>query len=119
MRERNICNETGCRALCCFGPKFPPLKITKEQILTWFPEAVQTNSIELSISANKRGVYFQPTGDKFIIKIIGYCPNLDENSGCKIYNNKPGPCEAFLFGGKGCSDVRISNFLPPVNEESI
>lgn len=116
MVERNICNESGCKAFCCYSPEFPPLKINKEKILEWFPDAVQTNSIELSVAKGERGVFYKSTGDKFIIKIIGYCPNMDENFGCKIYKNKPEPCENFLLGEEKCTARRLTFFLPPFKE---
>ncbi len=116
MPERNLCTESGCKAYCCFGPKFPWLKIDREQVLAWFPEAKQTLSISLVSFKNIKGVYYKLGGNGYRIKIVGYCPNLDEGFNCKLESNKPGPCKEYGLGQDDCIGVRLTYFLPTYRE---
>lgn len=117
MPERNLCTESGCKAYCCFGPEFPPLKIDQEQIFRWFPQAKQTFSIGFVTLINKKGVHYRLSGNEFIIKVVGYCPNLDKNFNCRLEGeSKPGPCAKFALGQEGCDGTRLTYLLPTYRE---
>lgn len=116
MTERNLCAESGCGAFCCLDPKMHFKKLTRDELLIYWPNAIQTLSISATELFKQKGVYFKKSGRGFTVKIVGYCPNLDERFNCKIRDDKPEACSKFGLGQDDCIAVRLTHFLPPYRE---
>jgi Fe-S-cluster containining protein len=101
MPERNLCVESGCQAACCFN-KFLFYRGT---VTDSFPQAKEVSYGDLD-DMEFPGVYYTKFVARFLVRIVGKCPNLEEDFNCKIHEVKPEACGNFEKDGKKCLDIK-------------
>jgi hypothetical protein len=90
MPERNICHDLGCKGICC-GNDYGYVPVSKEWFLKAFPRATEVHSEEDTLEKIQKGIngvyYFADRGWLYF-SISGICPNLSEDSECRIHNQR-------------------------------
>lgn len=104
MPERNLCNEAGCQAACCFGSWFQA-DYREKTILNLFPSAKKVSYSEFRRELDP-GVYYYKFLGIATVRIVGRCPNLGEENGCLIHETTPPDCRNLAVGSRECSDFR-------------
>ena len=108
MKERNLCVESGCKALCCEDPEINMDNTMEAAILKWFPNAEKMSWRNLFRSKNANGVYYMDKGNgAFLVEINGWCPNLGTDFNCSIQDTKPPECKDFERGQDDGSLIRL------------
>ncbi|HUC94519.1 MAG TPA: hypothetical protein VMR19_00740 [Candidatus Saccharimonadales bacterium] len=112
MPERNLCVESGCKALCCHDPQITFTETTEADILKWFPEAKKMSLRNLFVHRTPASVFYIDKGHgKFYVDITGPCPNLDANFNCSIQDTKSQVCKDFGRGQDACNIIRLDHGL--------
>jgi Fe-S-cluster containining protein len=112
MPERNLCVESGCKALCCHGPQITFTETTEADILKWFPKAKKISWRTMFGRRTPTSVYYLDRGHgQFYLDITGPCPNLDSNFNCSIQEGKPQECKDFGRGQDNCNLIRLDAHL--------
>jgi len=112
MQERNLCVESGCKALCCHGPYITFAGTTEADILKWFPKAKKMSLGNLFTRRTPSSVFYLDKGHSdFYVEINGPCPNLDAGFNCSIQGTKPQACNEFGRGQKDCNVIRLDHNL--------
>jgi Fe-S-cluster containining protein len=70
-----------------------------------FPEAREVPYYNLG-DLSLPGVYYVKFRERFLVRIVGKCPNLGEDLNCGIYETRPEGCRNFEKDGKYCLDAR-------------
>ncbi len=85
--------------------------IPEKTIREIFPNAIKTDLYTL-LEMTYKGVYFSETGTQFYkIRMIGPCPNLDKDSVCQIYPERPVACKRLVIGDDYCRKARATDGL--------
>jgi hypothetical protein len=105
MNERiNECKAAGCEAECCKQVYFED-PLTVEEMAQYFPKAREV-SYEAFADYTYPGVYYYQIKGYCFMRIVGTCPNL-ENNDCLIYKTgRPKPCEQMRMDSKICVSIR-------------
>ncbi len=113
MGERNPCREVGCPVSCCHDVPGVKYEGEKEAVFRAFPEA---KKFQDSRDFMNEGVYYEISEDGNSIKISGYCPRLDDDLSCTIYDSgdRPSGCQNMKFADYECELWRRVDGLPPV-----
>ena len=102
--ERNLCNEAGCQAACCFGSWFQAV-YKEKTIRNLFPTAKKVSDSKFHEELDP-GVYYNKFLGAATVRIVGKCPNLGENNSCLIHETTPPDCRNLAVGSKECSNFR-------------
>jgi hypothetical protein len=101
MKERNLCHEVGCKSSCCHDVEL----FLNREINAIFPEATQVTPSSYK-RVTKSGVYYYVTAARYRIRIVGDCPNLTNENGCRIYDKKPQYCTRLRIDSENCIKAR-------------
>lgn len=100
--------ESGCKALCCFGPQIRVFDSTEADVLRWFPTARKMSLLNIFVRRNPASVFYLDRGHgEFYVDITGYCPNLDSGFNCSIQDTKPPACKDYGRGQDDCKLIRL------------
>jgi len=104
----NRCLVAGCPGACCQDMRL--VYLAPEDRTKAFPDATKIDSW-WELEDLPSGTYYTPQGSVYI---KGRCPNLESDSNCRIYSQRPDACRNFEIGSRDCHDSRTKVNLPPV-----
>jgi Fe-S-cluster containining protein len=115
---KNPCAAMGCSA-CCRDMTFDYASDKTRRTLTPPGTTVVEVAEEKELKSEAARVKRRSADDTIVfvhrryngigintIKIVGPCPNLQNDGSCGVYVNRPASCEKFQFNGGECFNMR-------------